>query len=250
MDSDRPTSTSTSESGDIEQYLSYRVTLGIERYGEVERLISKHCGEYLIYPHIGDSDIPNPHYHILIPTKDPKLSDRIKVAFSREFDQKGNGFHSSKYHTNGLLSGVSYCIHDKTSTPRFKGEYWEALLRNATPFVKSERAPTVVKRVRLGEGVLTLGNLLKQASIYRDKHSITSRSLYYIIDRMTNDCWVPSRDLVTNGVPEEFYELWDSRTKPNNNNNARKDWAMPHVRSERKKEWTDLSRPTLSRFND
>jgi len=249
----QPTTASTGTSDSV-KYLSYRLTLGIEHYDRVEEIIGKYCGDYLIYPHCGDNDIPNPHYHIIVPTEDPKLSDRFKMVFCREYNQKGNGFHSGKYHTNGLLSAVSYCIHDKTYTPRFKGAHWETLLRTATPFVKNERAPAVASvrapRVKLGAPVLTLGNLVKQALLYRERHGIVSRSLYFILFTMVGDGWTYSRDIAVNGVPAEFYDLWDSVTKPNRNNNATLWCLMPHVRNIEKNRFKDDALPNLSRYND
>lgn len=245
----RPTDKSDMTGDDIE-YLSYRVTLSLDQHVRIEETLSRYCTEYLIYPHKGDQDIPNPHFHILIPTTDSKLSDRIKVGFSREFARKGNGFHSAKYHSNGLLSGISYCIHDRSGTPTYKGDYWSSLLESATPFVKTERVKPSVKRERLSDYVLTLSNVLKQAAKYRETHSIVSRSLYFIMDTMLKDGWIPSRDILSKGIPEELYEIWDVRTKPNSNNNAKLHFLMPHPRSEKSKEWNGYPAPSLSRFND
>lgn len=249
----QPTTTPTEDIEKI-KYLSYRLTLGIEHYDRVEEIVGQYCGDYLIYPHCGDNDIPNPHYHIIIPTEDPKLSDRLKMVFCREYNQKGNGFHSGKYHTNGLLSAVSYCIHDKTYTPKFKGAHWESLLRTATPFVKNERAPVATPvragRVRLGEPVLTITNLLKQAAIYRERKGIESRSLYFILYTMVNDGWACSRDILLKGVPEALYDNWDTRTKPNNNNKAPLFHLMPHARPEEIKRWNGDPLASLSRYND
>ena len=234
----------------FKDYISYRVTVSHDSLSDVERLTREYSDNYIIFRHLGDGEIPNPHFHILIPTEDLKLFDRIKVRFARYFNKKGNEFHAGKYWHNGILSGISYCKHGFVTglLPVYTASCYEHLLESAPTFVKSipnltsKGQPLATKRERLGEHVLTLGNLLKQAA----KYAGTDNRLDRIILNMTvNLGFVPSRDLMTNGVPEELYELWEHRYKKNP---VPMFWHKPHARSEKKQEWND--KVTLSRFND
>jgi hypothetical protein len=91
------------------------------------------------------------------------------------------------------------------------------------------------KREKLSDPVLTYSNLLKQAMIYRNTHMADSNSLQNVLSRMVNQSnWVPSRELVTNGVPRELHEMFVDRC----NKTVRDyDWLRPHRPSDEKSKW-------------
>lgn len=251
-----PTPTLSTETDDInsvfKDYYSYRITIPHDRVSDVTRITYEHSRDSILFLHFGDREVPNEHFHILIPTEDLKLADRVKVQFTRFFNKKGNEFHAGKYWHNGIVSAISYCKHGvrPDTPPIFENETYRYLLRVAPTFVKKVEDPISVTkfgeprkiRERLGEHVLTVGNLLKQAS----KNSFGENRLDRIILKMcTTGGYVPSRDLMTNGVPVEMYELWEHR---HNRNPVPMHWHRPHDRSEKKKEWSD--KVTYSRYND
>lgn len=235
----------------FKDYLTVRVTLDHDQYDQLEQITKRYTDNYIIFAHVGDSTVPNPHFHIIIPTTDLKLLDRFVYQLKSKFNKKGNGFYSAKYLHNGVLSAIGYGKHGLLPDypPRFAGADYEAMLRLAVTYVKPVNSyspkgapvPKVYKE-RMGEHVLTLGNLLKQAH----KHANGENRLKRIIDRMVDsEGFIPSRDLVTNGVPEEFYEIWERRV---NKNYVTMHWSSPHARSEDKQKWSD--KVTLSRFNN
>lgn len=241
-------------------YLSYRLTLPHTEIDNVVSIIGKYTETYLIYPHGGDATDVSPHYHILIPTEDKDLSDRIKAVFVRKYNQKGNGFHSSKYNSNGVLCGVSYCLHSTGIAPVYKGGIWPSLLQHAVPFVKRSAVvedsgsgstkSSAQRRERLGENVLTLGNLLKQAELYRIRHQMRSYSLRVILNDMATNGWALSSEIRKNGVPESVYEEWEARRlrKERGYCSTRLSCLEPHPRTEKNIAWNGV--PCLSRFND
>lgn len=253
VDSDRPTATDQSIVERVDTYLSYRVTLSHINVDKVKELVCKYAREYLIWPHRGDSEIPNPHFHIIIPTEDPKLADRLCKAFRTEFKLKGNGFHHCKWRDNAVHSAIAYCKHDTSGDPIYEGDYWAKLLVDTRSIADQLGDKKPVKRERLGEPVLTLSNILKQAAKYRKDKKIESRSLYCILHMMSLDGWSFSRDIYTKGVPEELYEQWALRLSENGFKDiyttAKLQFLMPHKRSVDADKWRDVP-IVLNRYND
>lgn len=229
-----------------EKYLSYRLTVDHLNVDKVVDLVRKYASEYLIWPHRGDAEVPNPHFHIIIPTEDSLLADRLLKCARVTFGGSGNGFHSRQYRDNGIKSAIAYCKHDVSGTPIYVGSYWEELIDNTEPIADQRaaiRGAGKQPRERLGDFVLTYSNLLKQCM----KHRGSEKSLVRVLVHLKNLGWIPSRELLSNGVPEEFYDLWDQRLglAPKESQEM---WMHPHQRSEKKKEWQDV--PCFSRYNN
>jgi len=237
--------TSTDDLVVPQSYLSYRVTLDHINVDKIRELVCKHADEYLIWPHTGDSEVANPHFHIIIPTEDLKLADRVRHTFGRTFERSGNEFHAAKFHVNGVGHAISYLKHDQRGTPTYAGSYWSKLIECAVPL--GDESHTAVHRgkqprERLGDYVLTYSNVIKQAI----KHRGNEKNLQKVLMYLERIGWIPSRELLSNGIPEEFYALWDQRI--GEKKQELKLWMQPHQRSEKKKEWQDV--PCFSRYND
>lgn len=240
--SDRPTDSEYSDQ--LTDYLSYRITVDHIDVDKVKSIVTKYASEYIIWPHRGDSDIPKEHFHIIIPTQDKKLSDRLSKCFRTSYQRTGNGFHASKYFSNGVADAIAYLKHDASGDPVYEGSYWAKLISDTEvkSFKRDTSRGTKPVREKLGDPMLTLSNLLKQCMKHRDKET----NLQLVIARMQRDGWIPSRDLIVNGVPEEYYEIWDQRINKKDAYVAT--WMQPHQRSEKRKEYADV--PCYSRYNN
>lgn len=169
---------------------------------------------------------------------DTKRIDAFKKAIAKHFVASGNGLHAGRLRDNHVLRAVGYMKHDDRVTFYHSGQpYWDEYIRDAEPFEKPDERRSRVTKERLGDPVLTYSNVVKQAIKYRNEHMADCNSLQNVLSRMVNQSnWIPSRELLRNGVPRELHELFLSRvTKTEREYN----WFKPHVPSEEKQRWLD-----------
>ena len=167
-----------------------------------------------------------------------KNVDSMKLAFSRHFDQKGNGLHRSKTETNHISEAISYMKHDPLVVFHHTGEaHWDHLIESSPVFVKDTPAPGKVFKEKLTDPTLTHSNVLKQAVKFQKEHMASEHSLQNVLSRMVHQSnWVPSRDLLRNGIPREFHEMFMDRVTKKQRVYA---WMAPHVPSDDKAKWLD-----------
>jgi hypothetical protein len=95
----------------------------------------------------------------------------------------------------------------------------------------------LVIKERLGDPVLTYSNLVKQAIKFRNEHMADCNSLQNVLSRMVHQSsWIPSRELLRNGVPRELHEIFLDRVTKRQRDY---DWMKPHVPSDDKQKWLD-----------
>lgn len=227
-------------STDRPPYYSYRVTLAHSFESDVVQVLRKYSDDWCGVKHNPDADDHNPHFHFVIMDFDTKKVDAFKKAMCLKFSQKGNGFHAGKFRTNDVMEALTYFSHDPVGYLHFPHDSWQKRIIDAPkwqPHGPASRASNKRPRERLGDPTLTYSNLVKQAVLYRTNHAMDTCSLECVLDRMVSKGgWIPSRDLVTNGVPEDLHAIFASRV---NGHAYKGSWSRPHEPSDRKKEWLD-----------
>lgn len=246
-------STSDPVSTNLPTYFSYRLTVGHEFTDDVTSILRKYSDDWCMVLHNPDSDDHNPHFHIIIDDwRRPGIDWNKKVAclqkaFKDRFKGKGNGFHAGKWMDNDRMCALQYFSHDPVRYLHFP-DHWAQRIKDAPVWVpnngRSSGSSRSGPRERLGDPTLSFSNVVKQALKYRETHCMDTSSLTCVLSRMVNQGqWIPSRDILTNGVPRELHELFVCRV------NKRKwdpSWMYPHDRSDRKQEWLD--RPDLTPY--
>jgi len=230
----RPTDTDTDTDAPT-QYLSIRLTCPHNDWQQIESIILEGIDHYVAYPHIGQSEGGNPHWHIFVPAKNPREGDRIRNRIKRLYGN-GNAVFSLKFMSNGLLLGLQYGGREKTRPMvGLTMQRWVDLAPEWVP--KSELVTTKALKERLGSPTLTLGNLVKQALKFTREHYPECSSLTNCLSRMCEPGgWMPSRDLVTNGIHMTYHQMYlEGLGKKKKIHN----WMLPHELSEKKKEWAD-----------
>lgn len=169
---------------------------------------------------------------------DRKKIDSFKKAISTKFNGKGNGLHAGSLRDNHISHAISYMKHDEHVTFYHSGQdHWDPMIEEAPVFVKSAKASGKVFKEKLGDPTLTHSNVLKQAVKFGQQYMADETSLQNVLSRMVNQAnWVPSRDLLRNGVPREFHEMFMDRVTKRARTYA---WMAPHVPSEDKLKWLD-----------
>jgi len=237
--------TSVSVSTKLPTYYSYRLTIGHEFKDEVAAICRKYSDDWCFVMHNPDADDHNPHYHFVFMDlhqkgRDHKKHvDNLQKAFKDRFKGKGNEFHAGKWRDNDVEQALQYFSHDPVSYVHYP-DSWAPRIKDAPAWVPKDGSSGSTHRgprEKLGDPVLSYSNLVKQAVKYRATHCMDTSSLTNVLSRMVNqDSWIPSRDLLNNGVPRELHELFAARL------HKRKwdpDWMYPHDRSEDKQKWLD-----------
>lgn len=254
MSSDEP-QTGTGSTSDpvptkLPTYFSYRVTIGHEFAGVVYDICHNYSDDFCFVLHNPDGDDHNPHYHIVFcdwlkPGVDSaKKVANLQKAFKDKFDGKGNKFHAGKWMYNDVMQALQYFSHDPVAYYHYP-ETWVDRI-NAAPKWEPKDAKVGSSRPgprpRLGDPVLTLSNCVKQALNYRHIHKMGTYSLQSVLSHMVcQGGWIPSRDIMSNGVPRPLHDIFHYRcggSKPKLN------CLAPHDPSPKKQEWAD--RPDLS----
>lgn len=221
------------------EYYAYRITRPHTDWGRIKVIIMQYSSNWCVGLHLPDkdeADCEREHFHCVFCDFDKKKVDAFKKAIAKAFDAKGNGLHAGRFRDNHVSRAIGYMKHDESCTFYHDGNVrWEKLIEESTTFEKGLVNSVLKKREKLGDPVLTYSNLLKQAKLYRDTHMATSCSLQDVLSRMVNQSnWIPSRELVTNGVPRELHEMFVDRcTKSVREYN----WLRPHKPSADKEKW-------------
>lgn len=245
---DETGSTSDPVSTSPPTYFSYRVTIGHEFVDQVCDICKKYSDNWCFVMHNPDEDDHNPHYHFVFcdwrrPGVDhAKQVANMQKAFKDKFHGKGNAFHAGKWRDNDpYVNALQYFSHDPVGYRHFPAS-WADHIKAAPAWVPkngSSSGPTNRgPRERLGDPTLTFTNVVKQALRYRELHCMDTCSLPNVVSRMVNQgCWIPSRDLLTNGIPRDLHDLFRCRVRKER---WEPNWLLPHDRSSRKQEWLDL----------
>lgn len=82
----------------------------------------------------------------------------------------------------------------------------------APAWVDHKESHVVSKPVkeRLGDPTLTLSSVVKQAVKYAHRNELEC-NLTEVLHRMASDGWVPSRDIMTKGLPRAIHDEYDYR---------------------------------------
>lgn len=183
-------------------YLSIRLTCPHDEWARIEQTILEGIDHYVAYPHIGKSEGGNPHWHIFIPAGAAREGDRIRNRIKREYGT-GNAVFSIKYMSNGLLHGLQYGGREKTQP--MVGRSMQRWVDQAPAWVEGGRPVVKTPKEKLGSPVLTLSNVLKQALKFARARSLDC-NLTEILYLMVQDGWVPSRDILTKGIPRPIHD--------------------------------------------
>lgn len=234
--------TSVSVSTRLPTYWSVRITLGHEHVDRLCTLIRHYSSDWCMVAHNPDNDEHNPHFHLVVLDflSEPKKKVMAFVKRLKEtFQLGGNGGYSGKWRTNDVMEALTYFSHDPVFY-KYYPDSWDTRIKAAPAWKENGQSSRFTRgrpRERLGDPTLTFSSVLKQALKYRHAHQMDTSSLTNVLSRMVNEGgWIPSRELLTNGVPRELHELFECRVT------KRKwdpDWMYPHVRSDRKQEWLD-----------
>lgn len=219
------------------EYYSYRVNMSIGLADTFVNVVRKYSDNYCIVAHNPDADDHNPHFHCIMLDFDKKKVDAFRKKMTVDFKATGNEFHAGRFRTNDFMEALTYFSHDPVRY-WFYPDTWAERIKDAPAWQpnaggSSHRGP----RQRLGDPVLTYSNLVKQALLFRTSHQMDTHSLGNVLSRMVSQgSWLPSRELVSNGVPRELHELFASRI---DKRVVVQDWMYPHDRSSKKMEWAD-----------
>lgn len=237
MSTDQP---QTYKHDELLMYYQYRLTRPHSEWDDIKEIILRFTTKYIVCLHTPDTEedeCAKEHFHFALFGLTDKNVVAMKLAISRRFNSKGNGLHAGLFRENHVRSAISYMKHDELGIFYHSGEdYWPILIDDAPTFVKGLKTRGCPKkRERLGDPTLTLSNILKQAKLFRDEHMPNTNSLQNVISRMIHQShWVPSRDLLTNGIPREYHEMFIHRCSHHVRDY---DWIKPHVPSEQKQSW-------------
>ena len=225
---------------DHRPYYSYRVTVCHDQIDGIINILDNYSQDYCGVMHGGDSDTAAAHFHIIMLDFDVKKVDAFRKRMTVCYNAKGNEFHAGKFMKNDFMEALTYFSHDNMGYFHKPADKWIQYISKAPAWVKHDkvRPPKDHRpRERLGDPTLTYSNLVKQALLYRTEHKMDSNSLERILDTMVQQSsWIPSRDLVSNGVPLDLHRIFQHRMGLSVYKGK---WSQPHTQSEKKKEWAD-----------
>lgn len=214
-------------------YISIRLTVPHDEWARIHRSILHDTDDYVAYPHSGKTN-ENPHWHIFIGASNLRDAERYRKRVKTEFGS-GNAVFSLKFLHNGVLSAVQYGSREKTK-PMVSGAGSE-WVSSAPSWVSRSELVSKPSKERLGDPTLTLSNLLRQSVKFAREHMPESRSLQNVLSRMVNQHnWVPSRELIRNGVPRDFHLMFIHRMQ---NTSQEYQWMRPHVPTEDQLRWRE-----------
>jgi len=215
-------------------YISIRLTTPHNEWARIHRSILHDTDHYVAYPHSGKTN-ENPHWHLFIGANNLRDAERYRKRVKTEFGT-GNANFSLKFLHNGMLSAIQYGSREKTQ-PMVggAGTQWVA---SAPAWVPRTELVSKPSKERLGDPTLTLSNVVKQAVKYAREHLPKATNLQSVLSHMVNDsCWIPSRELLRNGVPREFHLMFTHRMLYSRQDY---DWMLPHDPSPEKLRWLDV----------
>jgi len=226
---------------DLEKYYAYRLTRPHLAWASIKPVVMKYSSDWICALHFPDeqeSDCMKEHFHFAFRDFDPKKVDAFKKYIANMYDAKGNGLHAGAWRDNHVSRAVGYMKHDERVQFYHSGQsYWDEFIETSETFEKRPEKRARVFKEKLGDPTLTHGNLLKQALKFQQEHMCSELSLQNVLSRMVHQAnWIPSRDLIRNGVPREFHEMFADRVTKSTREYA---WMAPHVPSEDKARWLD-----------
>lgn len=225
-------------------YYQYRLTVPHVKHDEVVKFITQYSKDWAFCKHFPDDledGCKQEHFHAVFRDFSTKTVDAFRKAVSKHFARAGNGLHAGKFQTNHVSKSIGYFKHDEHAEIFHSGQsYWQEYIDTEPAFTKSA-GPRKLFKESMSHPVLTYANVLKQALKHRAEHCPSATTLYEVVDDMVGEHkWYPSRELLTNGIPIETHEWFSdvvSKKRP------RMSFYCPHVRSEKKLEWTDKIAP-------
>jgi len=238
---DRPTAVDPPPPPPSDPYYGYRLTRPHSSWPEIRCILCKYSSDWLVGLHFPDTEedgCDKEHYHMVMRDFDGKKVDSFKKAIAKWANGSGNGLHAGRFRDNHISHAVGYMKHDDRVEFFHTGQsYWTDYISGSPSFVKNDNKRQRVVKERLGDPVLTYGNLVKQAVKYRSEHMADANSLQNVLSRMVHQSgWIPSRELVRNGVPRELHEMFLDRITKRQRDY---DWMKPHVPSDDKLKWLD-----------
>lgn len=171
--------------------------------------------DWCMYKH-GGSNGKQEHFHVCVPGGNAERTrKRLKSAVGG-----GQKFYSVKSFYNAYSCFVFYCEHEG-SAAEFKsqeevkwGEIIETVKRDGVYKKRSIESHMVPRDVKNKERdwTLTYSNLVCQAVAWQRKHLKDCDSLKAVVKHMiAHSRWIPSKELVSKGVPEFYQRLYEFR---------------------------------------
>lgn len=226
----------------LPKYYAYRLTVPHSEWESVREILTRYSQDWVGCMHFPDdyeSGCMSEHFHFAFRDFDKNKVDAFKKANVAFFGRGGNGLHAGSWRDNAIDKAVGYMKHDEHATFYHSGQdYWDEIIASAEPFVKGAGGKMVKIKEKLSSPMLTYSNVIKQALKYRTEHAMfDTDSLQNVLSRMVNaGTWIPSRELLRNGVPRELHEMFKDRV---NGTTREYNWMKPHVPSEDKLKWLD-----------
>lgn len=228
-----PILASKQDLGPHPSYTSVRVT---RPHSDADTLATcfKGVEPWVMFPELGKSG-NNPHFHVVFPGIDKAVYERIRTRIKTAFPGKqGNSLCTVTKWTNGILQGIQY-ISKEGKDPHVSCVEAHHLVHSAPAWVNHDITSTTTeatpkpKRERLGDPMLTLSNLIKQAVRVARARGIDSlpKAIAHLI---YEESWVPSRDILR-GVPLDYHRIFRHRMakRPDVHTTvAPPSWAYPH----------------------
>jgi len=194
-------------------YLSLRVTRPHSDWDQI--VTTLHDCEWLAWPHSGKGN-DNPHYHIIIPSSDPKAVERHRKRIKTLFKDGGNGLVSCKLLTNGVHSAITYCAKEGTKALHSHAHH-AAWIESAPVWVDSSKniGASLLKRpIRELNPEhfrqISYRNLEKSTLLYRQRHGIKSKRLEDVLAAMHKDNYRLDVSVLRNGIPSIFYDQFEA----------------------------------------
>lgn len=230
MSPDQPPTTNQPELFVPEVYVSLRINIPEDEFDYLRDKVL-HDLQYVAYPHRGSNGV-NAHFHVFIPAPDgKKFAERIRKRLRTCYTEKGNGFYSVKFQSNGLLSAIQY--GSKEGTKAFSSD--EEMLRCvqlAPPWVDRGTGQTNLSLQKADrterDWQLTYSNLVCQAVQHARRNKLTVGLKHTVQHMLEHSRWRPSHSLVQNGVPDFYHRDYEFRLGKRSHQDM--DWFAPKMR--------------------
>jgi len=213
--SDRPTD-------QLMNYYSFRITVPHVDYPKIQEIFLEFSKNFLAAGHHADppgtpKGVPHEHWHVLFLDFSPNKADTMKRALRRVFSRSGNEFYAGKFMDNHVYKGIQYCKHDPNVIWKHRGSHWAEYIAESPDFDhtlrRKETEPTVKKRAREADPMLTYSNVLWRARAHRTEHNIKSTDLGVVLEHMTRTTnWIPSVELMRKGLDPLHHRLFEYQT--------------------------------------
>lgn len=190
---------------DIPDYQSVRVTCA---HIDVRRMLEKIFSglEYICYLHKG-SKTKKEHCHVLVPTTDVTIPDKIRKRLTRD-GYKGNETFSIKGFHNGLQAGIQYASKEGTK-PIVNGDF-DDIIASAPAWKQSTidshyNYHDDKQRLKVRSWQLTYTNIVLQAVHYARINRLTGTFKDVVQDMIHKTKWRPCHQMLKQGLPDFYH---------------------------------------------